>query len=102
MSNFQAPLTVQTSRSILKATGPSEAHSGELVRYNSMDEPNFEFQRSDAGTTTSDYNLNDVIDGFETIPLSQGDRRTANTSRVVDRDRCPGEEIRCHLETVFQ
>lgn len=101
MPNLRAPPTVQTSSSFLKSVGAPEAHPGQLVRYDFGDEPRFDFQRCDAGTMTSDYNLSDVIDRFETIPSSQEDSWTANTSRVVDRDSCPGEELRRRLETVF-
>ncbi|KAF3047198.1 hypothetical protein E8E11_001373 [Didymella keratinophila] len=97
----RAPATVQISMSFLKSIGAPEPYPGQLVHHNLMDEPRLEIQRSDAGTTTSDYNLNDVIDRFEPIPSSQEDSWTANKTQAVHRDSCCGDDFRLHLETVF-
>jgi hypothetical protein len=97
----RAPATVQTSRSFFKSVGTLEAHAGQLVHYGLRAEPRSEIQRSDAGTMASDYNLNAVIDRFETIPSIQEDRWIANRTQIVDRDSYCRNDLRLHLETVF-
>lgn len=97
ISRFAA--TMQTSRVFSKCIGAPEAHPGRLVHYESRDESRFEAQRKDAGTLTSDYNLNDVVNRFETKTMSEEVTWTSNRT-VVDRDSYCEEDLRHHLETV--